>query len=409
VVSSLLVARAVEPVTFGAYLAWFSVALLAAVAWDAGVSVLVQRELARRPRSASVVITRALRLRLTTFPVWGLAFALGLAILQSVSDVDVATAALFIGASFAASLRSLATAVLHSRMQFGRGGAALAAGRWSTACASVLVLVPEQEADRLTVAAAAVLAGESIALAVTLAAVGRIELLASEGHHGITLRNALPLAANAAMVQTYNRMDVLLVALLTSAAQVGMYAPASRIQDALYALPGAVGAVALSLFSREFGQERSLERVRSWVVTFVATGVVTAGSIAVVLTVFMPTAVELVLGKAYLESVPAARIMVWSVVASSVVAPLVAALIATGHAGDTTKVYGATLAVALLLHFSLDWWAGAIGAAVASLGRDAGGVVVAVFLAARAGLLPGGITLRRFWPRAVSQSGRPSK
>jgi hypothetical protein len=72
---------------------------------------------------------------------------------------------------------------------------------------------------------------------------------------------------------------------------------------------------------------------------------------------------------------------------------MLAALAAAGRAIDTTKVYGATLVTAIVLHLSLDWWAGATGAAIASLGRDVAGVVTAWILASRAGVLPASLAL----------------
>ena len=191
------------------------------------------------------------------------------------------------------------------------------------------------------------------------------------------------------MAQFYNRLDIILVATLTSATQVAEYAPASRLQDALYLLPGALAVVGLTVFARAWSQGigRGASSSTRWPTPGNRHGSCDSDRCLVV--VFAPFLVRVALGAgSILIFVVAVRILAWSVVASAFIAPLLAALVAVGRAVDATKVDAATFASALVLHVSLDWWAGSTGAAVASLCRDFVGALVAYLLARRAGILP---------------------
>ena len=76
--------------------------------------------------------------------------------------------------------------------------------------------------------------------------------------HTIGLRAAFPFAANTVLSIAYNRLDIILVAVLTTAAQLAAYAPASRLQDAVYLLPTALAVVALPQTSRMVAKDEWL-------------------------------------------------------------------------------------------------------------------------------------------------------
>ena len=56
-------------------------------------------------------------------------------------------------------------------------------------------------------------------------------------------------AANGLLAVVYNRIDVLIVGGLASVGQLSLYAPASRIQDALYLIPSSLESVAFPVMS----------------------------------------------------------------------------------------------------------------------------------------------------------------
>ena len=119
-------------------------------------------------------------------------------------------------------------------------GVTLATGRWVTTGLALPALAASGDVGRLRALAAAALAGELVALSGAAFQLRRLpgrDVRSADPHDLISFRRSLPFAANAAMAQFYNRLDIILVATLTSATQVAEYAPASRLQDALYLLP----------------------------------------------------------------------------------------------------------------------------------------------------------------------------
>lgn len=197
----------------------------------------------------------------------------------------------------------------------------------------------------------------------------------------LSLRHALPFAANTMLGIAYNRLDVVLVAILTTTNELAAYAPASRLQDALYILPTALSAVALPYLSRLLGPSSGLRASRKFVTNLWKAGLGVAIPVAAILVWSMPQVIETVLGPAYLSAVTPARILTLSIVVASVGAPVLALLIAAGRGADTTKAFAAAFAVSVSLHLALDWWLGALGAAIASLTRDVANLAVATWLA----------------------------
>jgi O-antigen/teichoic acid export membrane protein len=113
-------------------------------------------------------------------------------------------------------------------------------------------------------------------------------------------------------------------------------------------------------------------------------GVALALPASLVLFVVMPQAISLLLGSAYADSATPTRILMWSMLLAVLGAPLIGVLIALDRGVDTTRAFAAAFCVSIILHFSLDWWLGAVGAAIASMSRDVANVVVAAFYARRA-------------------------
>lgn len=403
-VTSLVAARTLSPSLFGEFLAWLATAVMASVFWDAGVSVLVQREVASGRIHVRSALTQGLYLRVLALPVWAAAFALGAFVAAGAFGFEAPTVVLFACGSLAAGLRVLPTAILRARFRFLAAGATLATGRWVTAALSPLAFALSDELERFHLIAAASVVGELLALigAAIIVARMRVPESAPDGPaaEAISLRGSLPFGANAVMTQAYNRLDILLVATLTTVPQLAAYAPASRIQDALYLFPAALGAVGLSVLARARSQPGGVETMRRLVGMLLVGGLAIVIPLSAAVALFAPTVVRIALGSDYMESIVAVQILTWSIVAAAVVAPMLAALAAADRAVDTTKVYGATLVTAIVLHLSLDWWAGATGAAVASLGRDVAGVLAAWTLASRAGVLPSSLDLRRRSRRA---------
>jgi O-antigen/teichoic acid export membrane protein len=237
----------------------------------------------------------------------------------------------------------------------------------------------------------ALVAGEVLTLAVAVGALQRsvtsIPDMPAERGAALKLKEALPFAANGLLAMAYNRFDVVILAALASTAQLALYAPASRIQDALYVLPSSIGIIGLPLVAAAVGGQRAAEGIAILVKRLVFLGLAISVPLTVALFVFAPQAIRFVLGADYSGSTTPTRILIWFLPLAALTAPLLAALAGAGHSVETTKVFAVAFTVAMLGHASLDWWLGATGGAVASLLRDPAALLAAYFFAVRAGLL----------------------
>jgi O-antigen/teichoic acid export membrane protein len=389
--TAFIAVRAFSPAGFGQYITLSAIALLAAALWDAGGSTLLTREFAAGRLSGRSAVTQVLRLRSRTFALWVVAFAAGVVIVTSGKAASPMSIFAFAGASLLSSAGMAPLAVLRARARFGLAGMSFAAGRWLTAALSAVALLPGSGGNGLEVLALALLAGEACTFALALLGASRLRVGDTSDQAGrasqLTLRNALPFGANSLLAVAYNRLDVIIVATLTTVTQVAAYAPASRIQDALYMIPSAVGVVTFTVIARTWPGRRGPEQTSRLVLQCIVGGLALTVPMAALGTIFAPQAIHFALGPAYASAVTPTRILIWFLPLAAVQAPLLAALGASGRAADTTKVFATAFGVSLFLHLTLDWWLGAAGAAVASLARDPAALVVALTLARRAGIV----------------------
>jgi O-antigen/teichoic acid export membrane protein len=382
-VTTVAAARLLDPAAFAIYAGLLAVGLLAGACWDAGISTLVTIA-ASRQAPTRVVFWRVLVTRLMTLPVWLAAIGLGFLVFRSILDVGWASVLLISVGSLAAATNLPLLASLRGRLQFGRAGVTAAAGRWLTASLTLGLLAAEPAGDRLPMLFLAQATGEVAMLAVAALFVSRLSGDSADRHwdpRDIRLRRSLPFAANSILSVAYNRLDLVVVATLTTTAQFAAYTPASRLQDALYLIPTVLSATALPYLSRTFAEPRGIEASRVVVRQLWWTGLVLTVPAAGVLVVGMPALIRVLLGPEYDASVSAARILSLSMVVAVVGGPVLALLIAAGRGPATTRAFVAAFGTSMALHLSLDWWLGSVGAAIASLSRDVVNLAVAAYLA----------------------------
>jgi O-antigen/teichoic acid export membrane protein len=291
----------------------------------------------------------------------------------------------FAGASILFSFHAVLTALLRARLRFASAGISVACGRWLTALLSTQALGAVGDGRALTLLAVALLAGEALTFVIagmTVYFQARSRRPVPTRTENLSLREAMPFAANGILAMAYNRFDVLVLSGLSTAAQLSFYAPASRIQDALYLIPSAIGMIALPLMSTA-----NLAEVQKLIRRLSLVGLSLAFPVALGVFLLAPQIIHVVLGTRYGGAVGPTRILVWFLPLAVIQAPLLAALIATGRGLDTTKVIAGTFATAMAMHFALDWWMGATGAAIASLSRDPVAVLLALYLSRKAGLI----------------------
>jgi O-antigen/teichoic acid export membrane protein len=283
-------------------------------------------------------------------------------------------------ASLIFGLHTAVTAILRGRLRFGTAATTMAAGRVVTAIATIAAFLPDTMSGRMALVAAALLLGEIVTLAASLIAAFSLDEVPRPTAARLRLRSALPFAANSVLALAYNRLDVIVLVGLSSAAQLALYAPASRIQDGLYILPATLGIIALPLVAASTGRRESRLGFSRRLSKY---GVALALAVTIPLFVFMRTILVDVLGPSYADAATASRILIWFLPFAALTAPLLAFLAAEGRATDTTAVFAVAFVVAMTLHFSLDWWWGANGAALASLLREPAAACTAIVLVRR--------------------------
>jgi len=399
---NILAARQLVPTEFGLYVGILATSLLGSAVWDTGVSTLVSVEVARKSAPVTQALGRALALRVRTLPIWGVVLALGYWILYRSQAVDSAVLLVFSLASFLSSIEIPTLAALRGRWGFRDATFATAAGRWTTTGLVAAALLAGAH-EVLLILAVATAAGEAVTTGLALVLLRPWVASSRTGDwdpSAITLRRALPYASNSVLVVAYNRLDVVIVAALTSTSQFAAYAPASRIQDALYFLPGSLSAVAVPILSRYAAGPRAATNLSALVRRLWAVGVALALPASLMLFLFMPQAISFLIGADYSNSATPSRILMWSMLLSVFCAPLLGVLVALDRGVDTTRAYVAAFIVEIVLHCSLDWWLGAFGAAIASMSRDAANLLVAAIYARRA--------LRRLDPGARGMAPAPT-
>jgi O-antigen/teichoic acid export membrane protein len=260
-------------------------------------------------------------------------------------------------------------------------------GKWSTAGLSTAAFLFVDGSDRLLALGAAFATGEFVTLVISVGMIITARSAQALDDAGlISFRQSLPFAANAAMSMVYNRSDVVLVGALASASVAGLYGAASRGQDALYAIPAAVGAVALPMISRA-ADEGGPEAARELIVRFWRLGLAVALPVTVVVFLAAPTLVPWLLGDAYSGAVKPLRILVWFLPLAVIQAPILAGLAGIRQGGQTSLIILVTLLASVALQIILTPRFGAVGGAVASLGRDVVATPLALLVAYRFGLV----------------------
>jgi O-antigen/teichoic acid export membrane protein len=379
-------ARLLVPQDFAIMVGLMASGALGAAVWDTGVATLLTRQVAAGRIDALTALAQALRLRLVSAPLWLGVYVVSAFGLLRVGMDDLPAAGIFAVASILSGLSVLPISVLRASGDYRRASMCVAVGRCAGLIGTLwLVMGRSHSLMEVSIAmAAAELVTLSVAVYSVRSVVGRPRTAMFT--EALTLRKAAPLAVNGVLSTAYNRFDVVLLPALATLAQLRAYAPASRIQDALYLVPGSIGLVALPYLSRTWAARGSTLDVARVVRRLMILGLVICVPAALVFSLFAGTVLRVFLGPNYEEATTAVRILVWFLPFAAIGAPLLAGLIAVGRAKDTVMIFGATFAGALVFHLALDPRFGAVGAAVASLLRDPVGLVAAVLLCRRCGI-----------------------
>lgn len=384
-VATVVSARVLSPEEFSLFIGFQAAVLLASAATDAGLSQLSVKELAAGRISAREMIRSVVRLKLVVLPLLGFAFLALVGVLGRGSDLRMSWIALFGIAALIIYIHMPILAVLKGQHRFRSVSLCTALGRWITASLIIVAALGLSGSADLFELAVATVTGELaiLILGLYLISPGSFWNERSEAASAITLRRALPFASSSILAIAYNRLDVILVAALVSMSEYSRYAPASRIQDALFIFPTAISAAAFPIFSRSYGDQRGRNATAGTLRFMALGGLALAMPLALVLTVFAPQLIGLILGSGYESSIPPVRILIWSLPFAIVCSPLLAILAASDRPKYATIVFAAAFGTAFVMQLLLARPFGANGAALASLARDPVSVIVAFLLVRR--------------------------
>lgn len=386
---TLLAAAALDADAFGMFVALQAVALMAAVAWDLGLTTITTREIAAGNIDLAQASRRLVRLRLETAPIGVGAFVLGTWLLGRNIGLDPTVVAVMAAQAFLVGVQVMVGAALVGLLDFRVAGIALSLGRWTAALGAAVALL-WLGGSALALALALCL-GEVIAIAYGLVRLRRASVhLRGGGVRASTVlshRAALPFAANSLIQMAYNRFDVLIVAAISSVGVVAAYAPASRTQDALLLFAAAAGPVTLPILTRLHAEEAgsaSASRATWAKITLVA--VLSSMALASATWLVAPDLVPALLGETYRDAVSPIRIIVWSVPLIAFNSILAAVVNARRRPYFVTTAIAAAAATAALLAVALVPYLGADGAAIATTLREVPVAVVLLIGARQTGL-----------------------
>lgn len=352
-VAGAFVARVEGPANYGLYAAAFSIGSLLVGGPTSGLPVLLLRRASEEDLDRRAV-RRALNLQMTVACCASIAAALvGTAVFRSVSGAVASVAA---GLGFAClSIALLGANVQSGRRHFGRAAASdLTAGLMFPTLTGVALGVGLGVSGALfAIAAAGLLASIPVWR-------DQSELGPTGESSPLRVTHALPFVALGILNAGYGRIDVVVLEMVRSSEEVGMYAAAYRMLGPLGLLGSAFGTVYFSNLSQaDQNSEDWSRRRRGGAAVFLGVALV----FLVALEASAPLVIRLVYGSNYASSVGPARVLLLSVIPWALYWPHANAL----NAAHLERMFSAILSLGLVVDVALVWIIargfGAIGAA----------------------------------------------
>ncbi len=381
---------------FGVFAALQAGALLAAAIWDLGSAQLLTREIAAGRLSAETAVWRVVRIRGLGLIPWATVLV-GVAIVANVhsSDAAIAVVATFAG-SAAYSIALLPLAVLRGTRRFREVSFITMGSRWLTVILGAIG-VTFFSAHALVVLLAAWAIGESLVL-ISAALVTRSRGWFRSMEKQLGMRRSLPFSMTSILQIAYNRFDLILVAALATAGQLGAYATASRLQDALLIVPSSVATVAFTHAAQLSASDpNDPAATRRLAIRLVALSVGLSSAMALAIAILAPWIFSAVL-PSYVGAVFPTQIICLSIPLIGCTAPVAAIVAARGRPGIVTIAVAVAFGVVVISDVLLVPGFQAVGAATAATVRELGVVLVLFLGARRVGLLPSRLAAQ---PQAV--------
>jgi O-antigen/teichoic acid export membrane protein len=353
--NNVLLARLLAPVSYGDFTQAMAIAGSLAPLADTGISAIITRYVARRPRS-STVLGAAIGLRIgQSLLLWGI-MVLGSWWIHGASRLSLAL--MLAGAYWAlACIQQLLAGVARARLQAQIETRAVALERVST----VLLAAAGALWFGLTGALAGVLGGGIFALITYLRCLPlpRVRL------HWRIWKRLIALGTPLAIADVCHgfimRVDILAVGMRYGSQSAGWYGSASVLLWAGNLVAGSMALALVPAAAAQRGEDAGLGlRVLGWML---ATAMALATALGVGASLWIP----LLYGEAYEPAVPVLRVLAWCLLPASVVAWGNAVLLVRHR---TAWVGAVAIAGTLCMFACLWWWVpryGLLGAGTAQL------------------------------------------
>jgi len=379
------VTRGLGPEAFGDFTTAMAFLFLPIVVADVGIAAAVLREISASPERTDHVMSAALPLRaLIAAGAVGLALAVGMAIPFS----GQTKTAILIGSlgSFLHLLTLSLLPAIQAQLKMQWAVAANLAGRLLTLGLTLAALGAGLGFKSIVSAHVAGLAVTFVLHLVVVARLVSLRPIVDTAYWRNLVRGALALGLAVSLAQIYFRVDTLLLALLKSSAEVGLYGAAFKFIELSQLI---VSAVAISIFPPLARFTASGDPRRYWLIqkSFDVL-IAVAAPLALVMVALSSQIILLTAGSEYLQAGAALQLLAPYVLFSFVNGLLIRILLASSRDRTLLGLAVSTLALNIALNLVFIPAYGFKAAAVASVVSEACMLVPAAVAVGRLGALP---------------------
>ena len=396
--ASVFLLRYLGVAEFGRFATIMSLIAIASGVTDAGLTAVGARDLPLRPRVAQPrLLANLLGLRLLLTPL-GVLGATVFALVAGYDD-ELVLGTLLAGAGLVL-VNAQATMMLPLQVDLRIGRLTAAEVMRQALTVAGIVALVAAGASLLPFFAVPVIVGVGVLAASPLLVgpnlVFRPALERSEWRS--LLREALPLAASLVMSVIYFRVLIILVSLISTAKETGLYATSFRVFEILFGLPTLVLTVALPVLAVAHDDRARLRYVLQ---RMTEVGAIAAAFLAVLIVIVARPMIELLGGSEYADAAPILRIQAFALAAVFLGQVWQLALISIRRQSALVLANGVALVLVLALGIPLVAAYDAIGAAIAAVVAEAALATALFVLLSRAdaALRPG---LEFLWKPALA-------
>jgi O-antigen/teichoic acid export membrane protein len=374
--ASILLLRYLGVVEFGRYATVASLAAIVSGVTDAGLTAIGGRDLALRPpgNDRRRLLANMLGLRLVITPAGVLVATLFAIVVGYDRTLILGTVLAGIGVILT-SAQTTATLPLTVDLRIGRL-TSLETIRLAATFTAIVVLVLVRT-DLLAIFAVSIV-GATVTLAFLPSALGK-DLVLRPAFDRVEwrklIRETVPLAAAVVMGVLYFRLLVVVVSLVSSSYQTGLFATSFRVVEILYGVSALIATTALPVLAVSGGDRERLSRM---IQRMSEVALIAASFLAVVVAIVAAPVLEFLGGRGYREAAPVLQLQVLALIPVFLAHTLQLGLISVRRQAALAGASGFALALALSFGFGLVPSYGAKGGAVAAVVAESG-YVVALF------------------------------